>query len=301
MHTLHPFLSTLAILGILWQGALPARAEVLGMPGPAEVDDDGIDVAANDQVPVIDDSFLTDIRFTEVEADSVRMRWTTTSGCTFHLRFRPDEEVDVVAGDRGRCDFETWAQTATMWQDAGEVIPIWDYPEYLSLLGMQVGGGNGRNQGQDPPQVPDPHEFLDVEQADDCTRASVRAGLTTAACVAGFGVAWTATAGTWGAFAFTLGGATAACLLAAMDVQDAINACRDDQDALEWLTIEEMLQLHDYVQDGVLYEVIDPEDMAEQFVDVEQLFEDVEAGVDLQGMHDTFEGLNQRLGEGVSP
>ena len=299
MHTPHSYMSVLAILGFLLQGPAVARAEALAVPGP--FDDDGVDVEAIDQVPVIDDSFLTDIRFTEVAEDSVLMRWTTTSGCSFHLRFRPDEEVEVVAGNRGRCDFETWAQTATMWQDAGEVIPIWEYPEYLSLLGMEVGGGNGRNEGAEPPQVPDPGEFVDVEQADDCTRASVRAGLTTAACIAGFGVAWTATAGSWGAFAFTIGGATAACLLAAMDVQDAINACRDEQDTLQWLTIEEMLQTHDFVQDGLLCEVVDPEDLAGQFVDVEQLFADVETGVDLQAMHDAYAGLNQRLAEGVCP
>ncbi len=264
--SIHHHLRALTATAALAAMTSTASASVMSAPNTygRETSGDVAEAPVGVTVPVIDDASLVDTTVRGIDEEALVLEFATTSGCTFDVEFTSDGAINVLGGNNYRCDWDAWLDANTVMVEATQVVSLWESEAWQSFFYYLADGDD--EQGAN---VPDPGEFVDVEQGDtSCGEALANVALNNLACGGSILVGLASMGTGVGA----IGGgvlAVAACGFYAKALINAHQACTDARNIVGF-TVDDLVDIEDLVAEDVIVEVLDTEDFTRTYTEVEE-------------------------------
>lgn len=272
MHRFHRSnVNHVLILAILLSLVAPAAQARVQTPEPLpEAQDVDASQGWSAETRIISEGEITNMAILSVEPEEIVMEWQTATGCTFDLAFHPQGEIDVVAGDTGRCRFDTWLAGATESIDPSLVESVWESPSWWDVFSSLANGGSGAPPDPDSHDMPNAEDYTEIEEASECGKAAAVAAFTMLGCFGTAGVALSVTGASGGVFAGSFVAVVSVCGLAAVAGIDALDKCESQTDYREF-ALEELLDYSAALQDLNFQDYAEVEDLYTQYTEIEEL------------------------------
>ncbi len=283
----HIFSFALSSLALLASTLAPAAAHAryqqpAGMPEPETVLGEG---ALEPETRVISEGEITRMAVLSVTHDELVMEWETATGCTFELAFYPHDDLEVVAGEIGRCNFESWFVGATEPIDPELVVSVWENPSWWDVISNLPAAGTSSPPNPDDFDVPDAESHTEIEEASECGKAIAWFAFSSIGCTASVGVALGATGGTMGAFAWSFAFVVAACGAAGVHAIDVMDNC-EDHPSFNESGVEDLLDYIETMEHASIPDYTEVEEAFEQYTEIEDLGYDFTIESDVEELVD---------------